>query len=113
MQRLPSSCVSEKMSSALRVHITSTIMRNNSDRVTLAQSAIEAARQFASTPSVVQRSMIFGAGMILVPVKNLSSAKQRLSPILNPEERFALAQAMCEDVLQALADWQGGPRLQW
>jgi 2-phospho-L-lactate/phosphoenolpyruvate guanylyltransferase len=43
--------------------------------------------------------------MILVPVKNLSSAKQRLSPILSPEERFALAQAMCEDVLQALADW--------
>src|ERR1700733_1611528 len=47
----------------------------------------------------------FGARMILVPVKNLSSAKQRLSPILSPEERFALAQAMCEDVLQALADW--------
>ncbi len=43
--------------------------------------------------------------MILVPIKNLSSAKQRLSPVLNPEERFALAQAMCEDVLQALADW--------
>lgn len=47
--------------------------------------------------------------MILVPVKNLSSAKQRLSPILNPEERFALAQAMCEDVLQALADWPRRP----
>jgi 2-phospho-L-lactate guanylyltransferase len=43
--------------------------------------------------------------MILVPVKHLSSAKQRLSPILNPEERFALAQAMCEDVLRALAEW--------
>jgi len=43
--------------------------------------------------------------MILVPIKNLSSAKQRLSPVLNPGERFALAQAMCEDVLQALADW--------
>jgi 2-phospho-L-lactate/phosphoenolpyruvate guanylyltransferase len=47
--------------------------------------------------------------MILVPIKNLSSAKQRLSPILNPEERFALAQAMCEDVLQALADWPNRP----
>jgi 2-phospho-L-lactate guanylyltransferase len=47
--------------------------------------------------------------MILVPVKNLSSAKQRLSPILNPEERFALAQAMCEDVLQTLADWPSHP----
>ena len=47
--------------------------------------------------------------MILVPIKNLSTAKQRLSPILNPEERFALAQAMCEDVLQALADWPNRP----
>jgi 2-phospho-L-lactate guanylyltransferase len=47
--------------------------------------------------------------MILVPVKNLADAKQRLSPVLNPEERFALAQAMCEDVLQALAAWQGRP----
>jgi 2-phospho-L-lactate guanylyltransferase len=47
--------------------------------------------------------------MILVPVKNLARAKQRLSPALNPEERFALARAMCEDVLQALADWQLRP----
>ena len=47
--------------------------------------------------------------MILVPVKNLVDAKQRLSPILSPEERFALAQAMCEDVLQALASWQSRP----
>jgi 2-phospho-L-lactate guanylyltransferase len=47
--------------------------------------------------------------MILVPVKNLADAKRRLSPILNPEERFALAQAMCEDVLQALARWQSRP----
>jgi 2-phospho-L-lactate guanylyltransferase len=47
--------------------------------------------------------------MILVPVKNLADAKQRLSPILTAEERFALAQAMCEDVLQALASWQNRP----
>ena len=47
--------------------------------------------------------------MILVPVKNLADAKQRLSSILNPEERFVLAQAMCEDVLQALARWQSRP----
>ena len=47
--------------------------------------------------------------MILVPVKNLVDAKQRLSPILSPEERFALARAMCEDVLQALARWQSRP----
>lgn len=47
--------------------------------------------------------------MILVPVKNLVDAKQRLSSILSPEERFALARAMCEDVLQTLARWQSRP----
>ena len=47
--------------------------------------------------------------MILVPVKNLVNAKQRLSSILTPDERFALAQAMCEDVLQALSRWQNRP----
>ncbi len=47
--------------------------------------------------------------MILVPVKNLSGAKQRLSPVLSPEERLALAQAMCEDVLEALAKWKKRP----
>jgi 2-phospho-L-lactate guanylyltransferase len=47
--------------------------------------------------------------MILVPVKHLADAKQRLSSILSPEERFALAQAMCEDVLQALARWRNHP----
>jgi 2-phospho-L-lactate guanylyltransferase len=47
--------------------------------------------------------------MILVPVKNLADAKQRLSPVLSPQERLALAQAMCEDVLQALARWQSRP----
>lgn len=47
--------------------------------------------------------------MILVPVKILADAKQRLSNILSPEERMALAQAMCEDVLQTLANWQNRP----
>jgi len=47
--------------------------------------------------------------MILVPIKNLADAKQRLSSILSSEERFALAQAMCEDVLQALANWRDRP----
>jgi 2-phospho-L-lactate guanylyltransferase len=47
--------------------------------------------------------------MILVPVKNLADAKQRLSSILGAQERFALAQAMCEDVLQALATWPNHP----
>lgn len=47
--------------------------------------------------------------MILVPVKNLANAKQRLSSVLSSEERFALAQAMCEDVLQTLALWKDRP----
>jgi 2-phospho-L-lactate guanylyltransferase len=47
--------------------------------------------------------------MILVPVKYMAEAKQRLSSILSPKQRFALAQAMCEDVLQALANWHGRP----
>jgi 2-phospho-L-lactate guanylyltransferase len=47
--------------------------------------------------------------MILVPVKNLAHAKQRLSTVLSPEERLALAQAMCEDVLQELARWRARP----
>ena len=41
--------------------------------------------------------------MILVAVKTLKNAKQRLSPALTPEERRELAQAMLEDVLAALA----------
>jgi 2-phospho-L-lactate/phosphoenolpyruvate guanylyltransferase len=47
--------------------------------------------------------------VILVPVKNLGTAKQRLANVLSPEERFALAQAMCEDVLTTLAHWQTRP----
>jgi 2-phospho-L-lactate guanylyltransferase len=37
-----------------------------------------------------------------VPVKDLINAKQRLIPVLAPAERRGLAQAMLEDVLQAL-----------
>ena len=40
--------------------------------------------------------------MILVPVKHLETAKQRLSPLLSAMERFALAEAMLQDVLAAL-----------
>jgi 2-phospho-L-lactate guanylyltransferase len=40
--------------------------------------------------------------MILVPVKRLETAKQRLSPLLTRVERSALAQAMLQDVLSAL-----------
>ena len=39
-----------------------------------------------------------------VPVKEFAGAKQRLSPLLTPQQRQALAAAMLEDVLAALAD---------
>jgi 2-phospho-L-lactate guanylyltransferase len=47
--------------------------------------------------------------MILVPIKMLVGAKQRLANILSSEERLSLARAMCLDVLQILADWRGQP----
>jgi len=47
--------------------------------------------------------------MILVPVKNLANAKQRLSSVLGPETRQELAQAMCADVLETLARWRQRP----
>ena len=47
--------------------------------------------------------------MILVPVKNLSNAKQRLAAILDQPSRTELAQAMLFDVLEAIATWQNRP----
>jgi 2-phospho-L-lactate/phosphoenolpyruvate guanylyltransferase len=41
--------------------------------------------------------------MILVPVKNLTNAKQRLGPVLDQDWRMALAHAMLQDVVDALA----------
>jgi 2-phospho-L-lactate guanylyltransferase len=43
--------------------------------------------------------------VILVPVKNTSSAKQRLAAVLDQPSRTALAQAMLHDVLTTLYDW--------
>ena len=47
--------------------------------------------------------------MILVPIKNLANAKQRLSSVLGPEARQELAQAMCADVLETLGHWRRRP----
>ncbi len=44
---------------------------------------------------------------VLIPVKELVNAKQRLSGVLSPGERRALSQAMVEDMLQALASVPG------
>jgi len=40
----------------------------------------------------------------IVPVKRLSNAKMRLSRVLRPKERRAIAEMMLKDVLQALED---------
>ncbi len=49
--------------------------------------------------------------MILVPVKNLSGAKQRLAAILDQPTRTELAQAMLLDVLETLATWTDCPEV--
>jgi len=49
--------------------------------------------------------------MILVPVKNLSCAKQRLAAVLDQPARTALAKAMLHDVLATLAEWPRHPRV--
>jgi 2-phospho-L-lactate guanylyltransferase len=47
--------------------------------------------------------------VILVPVKNLTSAKQRLAAVLDQPSRTALAQAMLHDVLTTLHKWKARP----
>jgi len=49
--------------------------------------------------------------MILVPVKNLHGAKQRLASMLTPEQRTELARAMIKDVCHALAEVPRRPRV--
>src|SRR5258706_12944722 len=39
---------------------------------------------------------------VLLPIKDLRQAKQRLAPFLSPEDRFALAQAMLSDTIRAV-----------
>lgn len=47
--------------------------------------------------------------MILIPVKNLANAKQRLASILDQSDRTTLAQAMLLDVMETIAGWRGRP----
>jgi len=47
--------------------------------------------------------------MILVPIKDLSNAKQRLSPALAQAQRTTLARAMAEDVFDALVPFATSP----
>jgi 2-phospho-L-lactate/phosphoenolpyruvate guanylyltransferase len=47
--------------------------------------------------------------VILVPIKDTSTAKQRLAAVLDQPARTALAQAMLCDVLSTLRDWNARP----
>jgi len=49
--------------------------------------------------------------VILIPVKNLSSAKQRLASLLDQPSRTRLAQAMLHDVLATLHGWGSRPEV--
>jgi len=49
--------------------------------------------------------------MILIPVKNLSQAKQRLAAVLDQPSRTQLAQAMLQDVLAAVHSWRHRPNV--
>jgi len=49
--------------------------------------------------------------MILVPVKNLSNAKQRLASLLDQPARTELAQVMLLDVLSVLSSWASRPEV--
>ncbi|MGD0183023.1 MAG: 2-phospho-L-lactate guanylyltransferase [Terriglobales bacterium] len=49
--------------------------------------------------------------MILVPVKSLANAKQRLASVLDQPTRTELAQAMLFDVLETLATWTNRPEV--
>jgi 2-phospho-L-lactate/phosphoenolpyruvate guanylyltransferase len=49
--------------------------------------------------------------VILVPIKNTASAKQRLASILDQPARTQLAQAMLTDVLTTLHEWKNRPKV--
>jgi 2-phospho-L-lactate guanylyltransferase len=49
--------------------------------------------------------------MILVPIKTLANAKQRLASVLDQPTRTKLAQAMLFDVLETLGAWENRPEV--
>jgi 2-phospho-L-lactate guanylyltransferase len=63
-----------------------------------------------SVAPVIARSVNTGP-VILVPIKNTATAKQRLAAILDQPSRTALAQAMLHDVLTTLRDWENCPQV--
>jgi LPPG:FO 2-phospho-L-lactate transferase len=125
--------------SRLRVHSTPTIMKSAADKVALARAVLslfsaepprsQAAGELAGRsqpaaqgvgqglhPAEPARrdgtqggSRGTGHPMILIPVKNLAHAKQRLAARLAPAARTELAQAMLLDVLETLDAWPNRP----
>jgi 2-phospho-L-lactate/phosphoenolpyruvate guanylyltransferase len=49
--------------------------------------------------------------VILIPVKSLANAKQRLASVLDQPTRTKLAQAMLFDVLETLGTWRSRPEV--
>jgi 2-phospho-L-lactate guanylyltransferase len=54
---------------------------------------------------------LIGSAVILVPVKNLALAKQRLAAVLDQPSRTRLARAMLHDVLATLHRWKDRPQV--
>lgn len=48
---------------------------------------------------------------LLLPIKDLRNAKQRLAEVLTPDERFGLAQAMLADTIQAVSGVQRADKI--
>ncbi|HXN52251.1 MAG TPA: 2-phospho-L-lactate guanylyltransferase [Candidatus Acidoferrum sp.] len=48
---------------------------------------------------------------LLLPIKDLRQAKQRLAPLLSPEDRFGLAQAMLADTIRAVRSVQRADKI--
>ena len=97
----------------LRVQCTQTIMRTAEDKAALAREVLSFVSAAAQGRTCLRRcrSTSGPAAVILVPVKNLSSAKQRLAAVLDQPSRTELAQAMLHDVLTALHDWKNRPQV--
>jgi 2-phospho-L-lactate/phosphoenolpyruvate guanylyltransferase len=58
--------------------------------------------KFAQNVTEQRRNVPSAFRAILLPIKDLQNAKQRLAGVLTPEERFGLAQAMLADTTCAL-----------
>jgi 2-phospho-L-lactate guanylyltransferase len=61
--------------------------------------------------NLVQQSSSSEKRMLLIPIKNLFSAKQRLANVLDQGARTQLAQDMLSDVLAAVASWTNRPEV--